>query len=1076
MATEWRQNSEPETGYHLIDDRPFARGGSGEVWKAVGPGGVRVVLKRVPLAGRMVEAERKSLELLRNISGHPHLMGIHGFWLHETELVIATELASESLIDRLRRTGNAGVPVAELLDYMEDAAKGIDFLNAPIHELDGKKVAVQHRDVKPANLLVVGGSVKLSDFGLAKALERQTTSHTGVMTPAYAAPESFLHQTSSRSDQYSLAVSYVELRTGHVIFSGSVAQVMYGHIHGQPDLSGLTQAERAVVGRALSKKPEDRFETCREFVTNLRQAIAVSSKEPAMARAAAERLPSPAAATQNAWAAASSDSGSHTVVAATSAPPAPVPALSLVSTSNSPFDTVPAPKPTPPPAMVAPAAPSAGTTESSKGLWIGLFAAVAIIAVCAFVLTQHMRQKETAGALLNDTRASRAQQARGQSKDPSPTDVQNVLSSNADQARGLGESSPGDGESEQLPSASNATEKPPVQSKSEVSRTAPPKDDVETTRIPPQSIRDRETPAEPENGSASIQEQSSPDTATRPSESNARVAAQAYTLLKKYCYRCHGVDFKVPGYNVLDRDSLLATRGPDELPYIALGKPDESAMWLRIVVDGDMPPSGAKPTDDEKQLLKRWIEGGAPFPLPPAEQRQFQAEREILAAVADHLRKTPIADRPFQRYFTLTHLHNNKTVRDDELRLYRAALSKIANSVSWKHAIAVPRAIDDAQTILSLDLRDFGWDENNLWKEILKVYPYGLKHSQHRDESVRDLALEVYHQSGSDLPYLRADWFVATAARPPLYHTLLRLPKSAAELEGMLKVDVIGDFLRNKIARAGFATSGVSTQNRIVDRHASAYGAYWKSYDFSSSEGRSNIFQNPLGPAFPQNPFGRQAFEHAGGELIFSLPNGLHGYLLLDQKGERIDEGPIEIVHDELKTAGTPAIVAGLSCMSCHKHGMIRFQDTLRDGQAVNGEAREKIEILALKQEMMDKLLAKDEDQFLRALDEATAGFLKVGEDRDKNIRQFPEPVGAIARLYLKDLGPQEIACELGLADYKELQGAIRGNRRLRELGLGPIMQGAKIKREAWETLKAFNSPMQDSARELEQGTPFRVF
>jgi serine/threonine-protein kinase len=162
--------------------------------------------------------------------------------------------------------------------------------------------------------------------------------------------------------------------------------------------------------------------------------------------------------------------------------------------------------------------------------------------------------------------------------------------------------------------------------------------------------------------------------------------------------------------------------------------------------------------------------------------------------------------------------------------------------------------------------------------------------------------------------------------------------------------------------------------------------------------------------------------------------------------------------------------------MSCHKHGMIRFQDTLRDGQSVGGEAREKIELLIPKPDVMDKVLAEDEEQFLRAVDEATSRFLRIGDDSDKQIRQFPEPVGAIARLYLKDLSPEEVACEVGFADTTELQGAIRSNRKLRELGLGPLVQGAKIKREAWETLRGFNSPMQDSARELEQGTPFRVF
>ena len=124
-------------------------------------------------------------------------------------------------------------------------------------------------------------------------------------------------------------------------------------------------------------------------------------------------------------------------------------------------------------------------------------------------------------------------------------------------------------------------------------------------------------------------------------------------------------------------------------------------------------------------------------------------------------------------------------------------------------------------------------------------------------------------------------------------------------------MDVAADFLGDQLARAGFAGSGVSSQNRLVERHPALYGAYWKSYDFSKNDGTANLFRFPLGPVFAGNPFPDQAFEHAGGEIIFNLPNGLQGYLLVDAKGKRIDAGPIEVVSDALKTSGTAAIVTG---------------------------------------------------------------------------------------------------------------------------------------------------------------------
>ncbi len=552
------------------------------------------------------------------------------------------------------------------------------------------------------------------------------------------------------------------------------------------------------------------------------------------------------------------------------------------------------------------------------------------------------------------------------------------------------------------------------------------------------------------------------------------LAGTAHALLKKYCYRCHGVRFEVPGYNVLDRDNLVAKRGEDELPYVVPGVPEKSALWARLGVDKDMPPSAPKPSDADRDLIRRWITSGAPFPFADAADRPLKTERDVLAAVRDHLRAARPTDRPFLKYFTLHNLHNDKGISDAELRIARAALAKLVNSLSWKPDVVAPEAVDREQTVFAVDLRDVGWDERDLWKEVLARYPFGLKHDSGPDEVTRDLAEEVYEAAGTRLPYVRVDWFVASASRAPLYHTLLDLPKDARGLERLLRVDVEADFLRDRLARAGFTTSGISSQNRLVDRHTSSYGAYWKSYDFGKNEGTGNLFRFPLGPTFAANPFPRQAFEHAGGEIIFHLPNGLQGYLLVDAQGRRIDAGPIDIVGDALRTSGTSAVVAGLSCMACHRHGPVPFKDTVRAGLAVTGAARDKAQRLFT--EGMDRLLEKDEAKFLKALQEATGEFLRVGEDASKPIREFPEPIGAVARSYLKDLGPAAVAAELGLEE-KDLPGIIRANAKLRQLGLASLLQGAAIKRTEWDSLEGrLISTFQDVARELELGTPFRAF
>src|SRR5205807_1185379 len=103
----------------------------------------------------------------------------------------------------------------------QEAAKGIDYLNQPDHRLgDSTKSVIQHRDIKPQNILLMGGGIKISDFGLMRILKNTVTEHTGNLTVAYAAPEFFMGHTSRSSDQYSLAVTYCQLRGGRLPFAG----------------------------------------------------------------------------------------------------------------------------------------------------------------------------------------------------------------------------------------------------------------------------------------------------------------------------------------------------------------------------------------------------------------------------------------------------------------------------------------------------------------------------------------------------------------------------------------------------------------------------------------------------------------------------------------------------------------------------------------------------------------------------------------------------------------------------------------------------------------------------------------
>ncbi len=301
---------------------------------------------------------------------------------------------------------------------------------------------------------------------------------------------------------------------------------------------------------------------------------------------------------------------------------------------------------------------------------------------------------------------------------------------------------------------------------------------------------------------------------------------------------------------------------------------------------------------------------------------------------------------------------------------------------------------------------------------------------------------------------------------------------TAVDLERYLDIDVAANIARGderRVARAGFTASGVSGQNRLVERHVTKHGAYWKSYDFKGSSRRAILSQFPLGPVVPGQAFPALAFEHDGGEVVFHLPNGLQGYLLMDGRDNRIDAGPIEVVSDALKTSGTPAIVSGLSCMACHKHGMIEPpDDEIRKFARVFGREREQVQRLYPETAVFQTKVEADRRQFLKSLEDTIGPFLRSGEEAQRPLEEFPEPVSEVARGYiLEELDLAAVAAELHEPDVKRLRVKLENDELLKGLGLGVLLRdGGKIKRAFWDGNADGNSVMQLTGSSLDFTTP----
>ena len=282
-------------------------------------------------------------------------------------------------------------------------------------------------------------------------------------------------------------------------------------------------------------------------------------------------------------------------------------------------------------------------------------------------------------------------------------------------------------------------------------------------------------------------------------EAQQPLAQQAFTLFEQHCLDCHGEFGSYSDVLTIKHKDLIEGRS------VIPGQPDASELYLRLLGDtdtGSQMPLGQDPLDSEAiATIRRWIEADAPdWEAIPKPKRRFITTEEVVKTIHTHVESLTTFDRSFARYFTLTYLYN-AGASDDNLRAYRNALSKLVNSLSWGAEVIKPTPIDHEQTIFYIDLRHYEWDiKSDKWYKIEQAYPYGV---QLKSSTWTTLCEET----NCELPFVRADWFIATASLPPLYHEILGLPETDKELETQLEVNV-AENIKNapgvRVWRAGF--------------------------------------------------------------------------------------------------------------------------------------------------------------------------------------------------------------------------------------------------------------------------------
>ncbi len=227
-------------------------------------------------AGRF-RKEAQSLATLRN----DHVVQVYAYGMHEGACFFAMEYVPGRDLDHIieeHKKHDARVPLYRALTILRHVAMGL----SAVHEK-----GLVHRDVKPGNIVIeeATGRPVLVDFGLAGGARPASAKETFIGgTPLYMAPEQMNAERpiTAKADQYALACSAFELLAGVTPFDDpDVTVILRKHLEDPPPPLSRFRPDLAVLDpvfrRALSKRPEDRFDTCPAFISAVENAFNASS-------------------------------------------------------------------------------------------------------------------------------------------------------------------------------------------------------------------------------------------------------------------------------------------------------------------------------------------------------------------------------------------------------------------------------------------------------------------------------------------------------------------------------------------------------------------------------------------------------------------------------------------------------------------------------------------------------------------------------------------------------------------------------------------------------------------------------
>ena len=238
-------------------------GGMGEVFRVE-----HVVTKRVEamkiLAAATSSSPEQDQRFLREIQlqaslSHPNIAAVHNAFWEDGHLVMIMELIQGASLRTLLEGGR--IPLTTAIDYACQALAALDYAHAH---------GVVHRDISPANMIIMeDGTLKLTDFGLAKSLKDIRLTQTGALVGSlyYTSPEQVRGESNvdARSDIYSVGAVLYEMATGVKLFSSdNPFTLMLAHVEHSPRRPSevdpaLPRVVDEILLKALEKDPEKAY-------------------------------------------------------------------------------------------------------------------------------------------------------------------------------------------------------------------------------------------------------------------------------------------------------------------------------------------------------------------------------------------------------------------------------------------------------------------------------------------------------------------------------------------------------------------------------------------------------------------------------------------------------------------------------------------------------------------------------------------------------------------------------------------------------------------------------------------------